>query len=387
MTRIQKRLTALLAAALLTTAFSAFAQETPENYVSYPYAFVGIQGGVQNTGTHTYDNWKLFTPTASAYVGVHFNPVIAARLHANGIWNKSGVHSDYYELDGKYKYKYLTTDLDVMLSILNLITKKEFRPVNLYLIGGIGLNYAWDTENNPDLRQFVSTNNTKNRFSHNFRVGGMLDVKVARNWSVNLEVDANSLSDRYNCKLAGSDDWQFTAQLGVTYKIGLRHKIKESPNSNIIVDPTTIGVGTETASADTKVEIAKPEPVVEPKPEPAPAPAPVVKDENITRNIFFSIREVKVSPTEQTKLAEVAKWLKDHPTAKVTITGHADKGTGTAAINARYAKQRAESVTELLTKKYGIEASRITTDSKGDTVQPFPNNNDSNRVTIVIGKE
>ena len=383
MKRVHTRLATLLAAALFANAFSAIAQEVPDNYVSYPYAFVGLQGGVQETATHTYNNWKLFTPTASVSFGVHFTPVIGARLHVNGIWNKSGVDSDWKNVDAKYKYKYTTTDLDAMVNLVNLFTKNNYHPVNVYLIGGIGLNYAWDTEYNPALKDFVAENDTKNRLSHNFRIGGMVDVKVARNWSVNLEVDANSLSDRYNCKFNESDDWQFTAQLGVAYKFGLRHKVKAEPNSNIIVDPTTLSAGTETASANTNVNIEKPEPG--PAPAPAPAPAPVVKDENITRNIFFNIRETKVSATEQAKITEIVSWLKEHPTAKVTVTGYADKGTGTAAINARYAKQRAESVTRELVKK-GIQASRITTDAKGDTIQPF-GNNDDNRVTVVIGKE
>ena len=384
MTRIQTRLKALLAAALLTTAYSVNAQEAPENYVPYPHAFVSLQGGVQNTGTHTYNNWELFTPTASISAGVHFTPVIGARLHFNGIWNKSGVDSDRFGIDAKYKYKYLTSDLDAMINVVNLFTKNHYRPLNVYLIGGIGLNYAWDTEDIPALSYFVSPNNTKNRLSHNFRIGGMLDVRVARNWSVNLELDANSLSDRFNSKLSGSDDWQFTAQLGVTYRIGLRKKVKDTPTPNIMVDPSTIGADTETNSAGTSVDIDKPEPAPEPAPE--PTPAPVVKDENITRNIFFGLRETTVTPVEQTKLAEVAKWLKEHPTANVTITGYADKGTGKADINARYAKLRAESVAKMLTNKYGIAANRITTGSKGDTIQPFAEN-DQNRVTIVSGKE
>ena len=383
MTRIQTRMKALLATALLTTAFSVNAQEAPENYVPYPHAFVSLQGGVQNTGTRTYNNWKLFTPTASVSAGVHFTPVIGARLHFNGIWNKSGVDSKRFGIDAKYKYKYLTSDLDAMVNVINLFTKNQYRPCNIYLIGGIGLNYAWDTEEVPELGYFVSRSNIKNRFSHNFRIGGMLDVKVARNWSVNLEVDANSLSDRFNCKLSGSDDWQFTAQLGITYRIGLRHKVKDTPAPNILVDPSTIDTDTDTGSAGTSVDIDKPEPA----PEPTPEPAPVV-DESITRNIFFTLRGTEVSSTEQTKVAEVTKWLKDHPTAKVTVTGYADTGTGTEAINTRYAKQRAEVVTKALVKA-GIKADRITTSSS--LTQPFPADTrvekNDNRVTIVIGKE
>ena len=47
---------------------------------------------------------------------------------------------------------------------------------------------------------------------------------------------------------------------------------------------------------------------------------------------------------------------------------------------------RAESVKKELTKKYGIKANRITTDSKGDTVQPYADN-DRNRLTIVLAEE
>ncbi len=373
--RIQTRLTAVLTALLLTTAFSAQAQNTSENQMNYPYAFIGLQGGGQTTFTN-YNNWELITPTASVYVGVHFVPTLAARLHFNGIWNKSGISKD--DIEATFKYKYFTSDLDLMFNVVRLFCKKPHK-LNAYLIGGVGLNYAWNNEDVPALRKYISTSESRNRLSHNFRVGAMLDLNVARNWSVNLEVAGNSLSDRYNSKYTDHDDWQLTAQLGVTYKFGIRHKVKEAPKSNIIVAPATIGTETETASANTNVEIEKPEPA------PVPAPAPVVKD--ITRNIFFSLRQTEVTPAEQAKVKEVADWLKEHPSAKVTITGYADKKTGTADINSRLAKQRAESVTKLFTKKYGIEASRITTSSKGDTVQPFPSDNEKNRVTIVVGKE
>lgn len=390
MTRIQTRLKALLAAALLTTAFSVQAQEAPENYIGYPYAFIGLQGGVQETATHTYNNWKLFTPTASVSVGMHFTPVIAARVHVNGIWNKSGISSDYRDFDYTYKYKYVTSDLDAMVNIVNLFSKDKYQPLNLYLIGGIGLNYAWDNENVPALKPYITTSNSKARLSHNFRLGGMVDVRVARNWSVNLEVDANSLSDRFNSKISGSDDWQFTAQLGLTYRFGLPHKVKGDPYSDIYVDPTTLASRTEQGQAGAGVNInPEPAPVTPAVVVAAPDSIEEVRNVDIRRDIFFEIRETEVSATQQVKIKEVADWLKKYPEATVSVTGYADKGTGKADSNARYAKLRAESVTKLLTRKYGIPASRITTDSKGDTVQPFPTDNDKNRVTIMIanGKE
>ena len=68
--------------------------------------------------------------------------------------------------------------------------------------------------------------------------------------------------------------------------------------------------------------------------------------------------------------------------ARVKIVGYADKGTGNAKINAKYAKNRAEECKNALVKLYGCDGSRIDIDSKGDTVQPFTEN-DKNRCVII----
>ena len=68
----------------------------------------------------------------------------------------------------------------------------------------------------------------------------------------------------------------------------------------------------------------------------------------------------------------------------MSITGYADKGTGNARINKKYSQERANKFKDELVKNYGINASRIITDAKGDTVQPFADN-DKNRCVIIIG--
>ena len=67
------------------------------------------------------------------------------------------------------------------------------------------------------------------------------------------------------------------------------------------------------------------------------------------------------------------------------MVGYADKGTGNAALNVKYAKQRADQYKKELVDSYGADASRIITDSKGDKVQPFAEN-DKNRCVIVDGE-
>ena len=136
-----KSLCAIVATAMFCLALSANAQQKEDVSVSYPQIFIGVQGGGQITPTD-YDNWKLLTPTASLSVGSFFTPIIGARLHLNGIWNKGGFANGVD--DFRYKYKSVTTDLDLMVNMVTLFGKKFYYPLNVYLIGGIGMNYAWD---------------------------------------------------------------------------------------------------------------------------------------------------------------------------------------------------------------------------------------------------
>ena len=85
------------------------------------------------------------------------------------------------------------------------------------------------------------------------------------------------------------------------------------------------------------------------------------------------------------KVEDIAAYMKKFPNTKVTITGYADKGTGNPKINAGYAQKRAQKVAELLTQQFGIASSRITVDSKGDTVQPY-DQNPLNRVSICVAE-
>ena len=48
-----------LAAAIVGFATVSNAQETEKSYYPYPYMFVGVQGGVQNTFNNDYNNWNL----------------------------------------------------------------------------------------------------------------------------------------------------------------------------------------------------------------------------------------------------------------------------------------------------------------------------------------
>ena len=105
------------------------------------------------------------------------------------------------------------------------------------------------------------------------------------------------------------------------------------------------------------------------------------------KEVFYAIR-MSDNDLRGTTLREVAEFMKTHEDVNVSVVGYADKGTGTAEQNKMYAQRRAQQFKNDLVAVYGADGSRIKIDSKGDTVQPFAEN-DKNRCVIVdcIGYE
>lgn len=370
----------LIAALLLICSTSgAMAQDAydKKDYKPTPYVFIGLQGGIQNTITNV-NNWKLTSPTASVSVGAFFTPVVGARLHVNGAWNKGGFYVGENEnrTMAKYNYNYITTNLDLMLNLVTMFGKKNYYPVNLYLIGGIGLNTAWNNDDANTMKAQYSSvlsncwDGTK--LSHNARVGAMLDVNLSKHWSVNIEASANSLSDKYNSKLSNKDDWSITVQAGIAYKFGFKKNVHTSPVVMAPVEEYAGDRSAETASA--KVGVGKQE-----------RQKIVTTPTTVKEDIFFNIASIEIRASEIAKIEKIVRWLEEHPTATATITGHADAGTGSSTSNARYAKQRAESVAKAI-KDAGIDSNRIKVDSKGDKEMPY-GDNEKSRVAIILASE
>jgi outer membrane protein OmpA-like peptidoglycan-associated protein len=367
-----KKLLTIVAIAMLTV-LSANAQGNDKGRLK-SYSFIEAQGGVQLTSTDAPMD-KLITPTAALSFGHYFYPAVGVRLHANAWQSKSG----FQALDQYYKWKYVTTDADLLLNLTNLFSKNYKHALNVILVGGFGLNYAWD---NDELRAITAQHrdlNTelawdKNRFSHNIRAGLRLETDVTKPIGLSLEVDANSLSDRFNSKMNNSDDWMFTAMLGLSFRFGHKYKKCECKKEEPVVVPEPVPV----VEPEPKPE-PKPEPVVEKKPE----PKVVTVKEQLHEEIFYVI--CKSDPeVGKRQMQKVADFMKRNPNAKVSVVGYADKGTGNPRLNMGYSKKRAENCRQELIDGYGCDASRISVDYKGDTVQPF-DENDKNRCVIIDG--
>lgn len=225
---------------LLSAVLVVFAGSTAKAQVLSSHFFVEAQGGVQFTSTNASIS-KLMTPTASFSVGRYFSPAVGARLHVNAWQSKAGIVNGEY-----YKWKYVTPDFDLMLNLSNILSPRSNHALNVILLGGVGLNYAWDNDElkklSPDPK-VVPLMWDDNRLSHNLRAGLRLETNLSKPLGLSFEVNANSLDDRFNSKSNGKDDWQFTAMLGLSYRFGYKYqKQTDRKHQKPTVLPTVVSL-------------------------------------------------------------------------------------------------------------------------------------------------
>ena len=358
----------ILAALLLASTTSLFAQKETEKIEFRSHWYMQVQGGIGHTiGEGKFSD--LVSPTAAMSAGYRFTPVWGLRGGFSG-WQGKGCWVNPRQ---EYKFNYAQLNADATFDIANCLGgfhhKRFFNP---YLLAGIGVNMAFNND------EAVAINEAGNKLQYLWedsrafvagRLGLGMEFRICDAVAFNLEGNANALSDHFNSKKAGNADWQFNILAGVSIRFGKGHTPKKQKAATTPIPPRNI-------------------PKEEPKEETKPVIVPEKKTEKlqpVQTNVFFKINSAVIRPEETDKVDELAAYLQKHPVAKVTLTGYADVQTGNPRINKTLSAQRAQAVADVLMAK-GIAADRITVDSKGDTVQPFATP-EENRVTVCITSE
>jgi outer membrane protein OmpA-like peptidoglycan-associated protein len=86
----------------------------------------------------------------------------------------------------------------------------------------------------------------------------------------------------------------------------------------------------------------------------------------VVHGIYFDSGSDKIKPESAGTLKEIANVLKENSGVKVKIVGHTDSD-GDDKKNMDLSKRRAASVKKSLAEEYGIDASRMVTDGKGES--------------------
>ena len=317
----------------------------PEKITFKPHWFIQAQIGAAHTiGEAKFTD--LVSPAAALNVGYKFAPAFGARVGVSGWQAKGG----WVNPEQDYQYKYLQGNVDFMTDLSTLFC--GFNPkriFNGYLFVGVGLNHAFDNDeaNALDTKTYQMEylwQGSKNLVAG--RLGLGCDLRLNDRLSINIEGNANLLSDKFNSKKAGNCDWQINAFVGLSIKLGKSY----TRTAPVYYEPEPVAV------------------VVEP----------------MKQNIFFALNSALLQKDQQSKIDAMVAYMEKYPASKVAITGYADKETGNPRINMTLSEKRAKIVADALKDK-GIAPDRIVTDFKGDTVQPFrvP---EENRVSVCIAE-
>jgi len=329
-----------------------------------PHWFMQMQIGAAHTvGEANFTD--LISSAAAINLGYQFAPAWRLRAGVSG-WQAKG---RWVAPQQDYQYKYLQGSADIISDLSTLFCGfNPKRVFNGYAFVGVGLNHAFDNDeanalNTRGYQMEYLWKDSKNFMSGRFGLG--CNLRLADRLAINIEGNANILSDKFNSKKAGNADWQFNALVGLNIRFGKGYTKTEPVYYE--TEPVV-------------VEQPKPAPVVE---QSEPEKEEIVV-QPMKEDIFFALNSARIQDDQKTKIDALAEYLQKNSLAKVKVTGYADVDTGNPKINKILSEKRAINVADALKAK-GITTDRIIVDSKGDTVQPYKTPKD-NRVSICIAE-
>jgi len=344
--------------------------------------FIQIAGGAQMLAADFDDmNSKTLTritfmPAVS--VGKLFNPYWGLRLKAQG----GSLHG--FENTGELMQhnKYYNVHIDAMWNWVNYwgVPEKKF---NFGPYIGLGFAHKFQNEEALPVTSYpngIPNQKQYNRYSNALSVNSGIQFGYALSKKVSLDFDlgASVLPDYFDRSVnkAGYEA-VFAATGGFTFKLGKADFDAVEPMDYALIDNLNKQIN------DLKSEnanLAK-RPVSCPE---CPKVAPVVpvNEINYVPNVvFFRLNSYKIDKGQQINIYNTAEYLKSHPNATVKIVAYADRQTGNPKYNLALSEKRAKAVAKALTSEYGIPESRVSVEWKGDTEQPYAQN-DWNRVAI-----
>lgn len=276
------------------------------------------------------------------------------------------------------KQNWLGGHLDLMFNVMN--AWGTYNPDRVYsLVPYLGIGYMYGLTDdwkkpNPDGDLFKHQNQTLT-----YNVGLINNFQISRSVAIFLELGWRVMQESFDGTPTGGDydyDSMFTGTAGVKFGLGGAQGFTpaELMDYNLIND---LNSQINRLRAENEELRRRPESCPD-CPDVQPA---VVEGVYIPNVVFFRINSSTIDRGQQVSVYNTAEYLRSNPNARVNIVAYADRQTGTPEYNWALSERRARAVADALTNEHGISSDRISIDWKGDTEQPYAEN-DWNRVAI-----
>lgn len=344
--------------------------------------FISVGGGAQvyfGDNDNKADFGKRIAPALDIAVGKWFTPGLGLRLEYSGLQAKGlgTMNAAYTEgvanNKGLYKQDWNMMHLhgDVLFNLTDIFCGyREGRVYSAIPYVGLGWMHSYDRPKTNELAATVG-------FINRFRLSSALDL--------NLEMRGTLVNDRFDGEIGGNGKEGLAAvTLGLTYKF----KQRGFQKATVRTVSTGISESDMQQLRDRLNNMQREKQRLADELEAArnkKAETIVSKELAIApRIILFPLGKSTLSKQERVNLGYFAKLIKEGPADKVyTIVGYADNKTGSAAVNERLSKERAEAVRDALVSEFGVKASQLKTESKGGVNNMYYNDETLSRAVIV----
>lgn len=366
-----------IAVALIGCVFSANAQQQEEKLGND--WFLGIGGGVISVTT---DHFNAPSFYGQLQVGKYFTPVWGGRLDIAGPFQTFGENNGVFEVEGATKWTtknklFGEINLDGILNLSQLISKASIPLVDFTIFVGPTMNLSSkgfeDTGKNTAAGRMIvaPADGVKARFGATAGVG--LSFNLSKYIALGIEgrtgVTPSIFGDisrwhkaEMTNRLTLNLVWTIGGKLGkegFAKKWGRVEKVVETvevPVEKVVEVPVEKVV-------EKVVEVANP----------------------AATSVFFEINKANLTKKDKVRLAQFAEAIKaGGKNVKYTISGYADKATGSAKTNQTLSEKRAKVVYDELVAN-GVNPDQLEMVANGGVDPMFYNSNVLSRVAI-IGK-
>lgn len=385
--------------------------KTDETVEFRPHWDLQLQGGAAYTLSESSSLADFLSPAAYLSTTYKFHPAMGVRFGVGG-WQAKGIVLIPNEI---YKFNFVQAHADYKLDLNSLFGGFNHRRVcSVYVFAGIGYNYAFNNDEAVALQArhkgfscpscgyghegsaHLEYLWEPSRSSFVGRAGLGLDFRVSDYVSLNLEGNANALSDHFNSKRASHFDWQFNLLAGVSIRFGKNHQPSQAYADRVAAEEAARLAAERLAAEKAAAEKAEAERLAAEKAAAAEREAKAKaarelaemkrineRNANIvahSNKVYFTIGSAKIREAEAEKVKALIEFLTANPDYRVAVVGYADKFTGSANTNMALSEKRAAAVKKQLIEA-GIAENRIDSDYKGETGN-FGEKPADNRVVI-----
>ena len=384
----------MFAAALLTATASAQNTAVTANKFGDNW-YLGINGGITSTSTYSGDNamkFKGLAPNFGIRLGKNLTTVFGLALEGNAYFKAN----EKSTLNSKTFINATTVNLLGTFNLSNLFGgyQGEPRTFELIALGGFGWGHQFG------MPAKVNTIDTKLALDFAFNLGEskawQIYVEPAIVYGLEGYVNGQSVSNGMKFNF---DNAMLQANLGLVYKFGNSngtHNYAIEPLRNIneinMLNAKINELRADNEAKDGKLNenlrtIAELQALIDDlkakltECENRPTTSTVVVKKNLLQPIvIFGQGKSTIDAAQYASVEMVAKYMRNHPNAKLLIKGYASP-EGDPERNMALSLARADAVRTALINRYKIAASRITTEGMGATSE-LSEENDFNRVAM-----